>query len=81
MPEKKKCRWCEKGYERMELDADGTRTEVSRRIGVMGHAQDEYFWPCEMDHPLPRKSSREGYRDPFALLRDREQQASPGSTP
>lgn len=64
------CRWCQTGYARLMLDADGTCCAVSGRPGIWGHARDDYYWPCEQDHPLPVLMER--YRDPFELVRDAE---------
>jgi hypothetical protein len=41
-----KCEHCKKGLLRSLLDVDGTRSDISGRVGYLQHAVDDAFWPC-----------------------------------
>jgi len=41
------CKWCQDGQPVLILDADGTRTDITRNPGTACHAYDDSWWPCE----------------------------------
>ena len=41
-----RCKYCDRGMEQMMIDQDGVDVMVSGEVGYLGHALDDYSWPC-----------------------------------